>query len=117
MIAELETEDLLACTLVWPAEINEGVQLEVQVLHLDSTLEVDDFCSVFDVSPEIGGDQSLLPDKHKKTCIMTLGDNSSTRNPTCCWVPGTGVSFKGKWAATKWDKELGAPACVTSSII
>ena len=36
------------------------------MLHLDSTLEVDDFCSVFDVSPEIGGDQSLLPDKHEK---------------------------------------------------
>ena len=36
------------------------------MLHLDSTSEVDDFHGVFDVSPEIGGDQSLLPDKHEK---------------------------------------------------
>ena len=60
------TEDLLVYTLVWPAETKKGVQLEVQVLlDLSSALEVDDFCGVFNVLLEIGGDQSRWSDKHK----------------------------------------------------
>jgi len=62
----MESEDLLAYTLVWPAEIKEGVQQEVQVLYLDSASEVDGSCSMFNIPLEIGGDQPCLPDKHNK---------------------------------------------------
>lgn len=62
----MEIEDLLAYTLVWPAEIKEGVQQEVQVLYLDSASEVDGSRGAFDVPLEIGGDQPRPPDKHNK---------------------------------------------------
>lgn len=39
------------------------MQLEVEVLHLDSASEVDDFRGAFDVPPEIGGDRPRPPDK------------------------------------------------------
>ena len=61
----MEIEDQLAYTQVWPAEIKEGVQQEVQVLYLDSASEVDGSRGASDVPLEIGGDQPRLPGKKK----------------------------------------------------
>jgi len=51
-------------TLAWPAEMKEGVQSEVQVLDLDSALEVGSLYDAFDAPPKIG--EGHPPGKYKQ---------------------------------------------------
>ena len=57
-IAEMETEVHMPVILfVSPLEeMEEGVEVEVQVVYLNSASEVGDIRDVFDVLPKIGGE-------------------------------------------------------------
>jgi len=93
------------------------VRVELQVVYLDSALEVGDVHDVFDVLPKAGEEfcrpWSSRPEKNKN--LNKTEWRFQAEDPTCWVLSGGGTSFTRNAEANSGDP--GASACTTSSIV